>query len=122
LGEERVPLAWFSKDLFVDAAKRRGLTGFWLKQCRIRDVSNFAYAKRKCVGGFFGKWDGFGFGGVYWFVCDIRWVLGVVVWPNANANSLLIPYRDFEFGVSDEGVEGLVPLDEEPGVVDKFKG
>jgi hypothetical protein len=59
---------------------------------------------------------------VYWFVCDVGWVLGVLEWPDANANSLLVTCRDFEFGVSDEGVEGLVPTDEEPRVVDEFKG
>jgi hypothetical protein len=45
---------------------------------------------------------------------------GVVAWPNANANSLLIPCRDFEFRISYKGVESLVPTDEELRVVDKF--
>jgi hypothetical protein len=45
-----------------------------------------------------------------------------VRWPDANANALLVARRDFEFRVSDEGVEGFVPMDEEPGVVDEFKG
>jgi hypothetical protein len=43
-------------------------------------------------------------------------------WPDANANALLVTCRDFEFGVSNEGVKGFVPMDEEPGVVDEFKG
>jgi hypothetical protein len=104
----------------MDATKRGGLSRFWLKQCWIRDVSNLAYTERECIGDFFSKWGMFGFGGVYWVVCDVRWVLGVMAWPNANANSLLIPGRDFEFRISYEGVEGLVPVDEEPQVVDEF--
>jgi hypothetical protein len=122
LGEKRSSLARFSKDLFVDATKCGGLTGFWLKRCWIGDVSNFAYAKCKCVSDFFGKWDVFGFGGVCQFVGNVRWVSGIVSWPNANANSLLVTCRDFEFGVSYEGVKSLIPTDEEPRVVDKFKG
>jgi hypothetical protein len=47
---------------------------------------------------------------------------GIVGRPNANTNALLISCRDFKFGVSYEGVEGFVPPDEEPGVVDEFKG
>jgi hypothetical protein len=93
-----------------------------MEWCRIRDVGNFTYPKRKCVGDFSSKWGCVGFRRVYWLVCNVRWVSGVVVWPNANTNSLLITCGDFEFGVSYEGVEGLVPTNEEPGVVDEFKG
>jgi hypothetical protein len=106
----------------VNATECGGLSEFWLKRCWIRDVGNLAYAERKCIGDFFSKWGVFGFRGVYWFVCDVRWVSGVMAWPNANTNLLLIPCRDFEFRISYEGVESLVPTDEEPRVVDKFKG
>jgi hypothetical protein len=106
----------------VDAMKHRGLAGFRLKWGWIRDVGNFAYTKHKCVSDFFGKWGGFGFRGVCWFVCDVRWVSGVMAWPNANANSLLVTCRDFEFRIGYEGIESLVPTDEEPRVVDGFKG
>jgi hypothetical protein len=88
----------------------------------IRDVSNFTYSKRKCVGNFFSEWGGFGFRGVYWFVSDVRWMSGVVGRPNANTNALLVSSRDFKFRVSYESVEGFVPTDEEPRVVDEFKG
>jgi hypothetical protein len=115
-------LACLSKDLFVDAAKRRRLAGFWVERGWIRDVSNFAYTKRKCVGDFFREWGGFGCRGVYWFVNDIRWVSGIVGRPNANGNALLVSYRDFKLGVSYESVKGFVPTDEEPRVVDEFKG
>ena len=64
-------MAGFSKDLFVDATKRRWLAGFWMKQGWIRDVGNFAYTERKYVGDFFRKWSGVGFGGVCWFVNDV---------------------------------------------------
>jgi hypothetical protein len=60
-------LARFFKDLFVEAAKRGWLLWFWVKRGWIGDVSNFAYAKRKCVGDFCGKWGGIGFRGVCWF-------------------------------------------------------
>jgi hypothetical protein len=30
--------------------------------------------------------------------------------------------RDFKFGVGNKGVEGFVPPDEEPGVIDEFEG
>jgi hypothetical protein len=43
-------------------------------------------------------------------------------WPNANTNTFLISSWDLKFRVSDKGVEGFVPPDQEPGVVDKFKG
>ena len=42
--------------------------------------------------------------------------------PNANTDAFLVPCGDFKFGVGDEGVKGLVPTDEEPRVIDKFKG
>jgi hypothetical protein len=55
----------------VNAAKRRWLTGLWVKRGRVRDTSNFAYAKRKCISDFFGEWGGVGFGGVYGFVSGV---------------------------------------------------
>jgi hypothetical protein len=106
----------------VDASKRGGLAGFWVKWGRIRDMGNFAYTKHKCVGDFFSEWGGSGFGGMYWFVSDVRWVSGIVERPNANANALLVSRRDFKFGVGYEGVEGLVPTNEEPRVIDELKG
>jgi hypothetical protein len=108
--------------LFVDAAKRRGLTGFWLKWCRIGDVSNCAYTKRKCVGDFFGKWGGFGSGGVYWFVCDVGGMSGIVGWPNADANSFLISCGDLKFRIGHKGIKGVIPPDKEPGVIDELEG
>jgi hypothetical protein len=59
---------------------------------------------------------------VYWFVLDVGGMSGIVRWPNVNANSFLVACRDLKFGVSDKGVECVIPPDEEPGVVDKFKG
>jgi hypothetical protein len=50
------------------------------------------------------------------------WVSGIVERPNANANVLLVSCRDFKFGVGYEGVEGLIPTNEEPGVIDELKG
>jgi hypothetical protein len=108
--------------LFVDVAKRRRLTGFWVKRGWIRDVSNFAYAKHKCVSDFFREWGSFWCRGVYGFVNDVQWVSGVMGRPNANTNALLVSGGDFEFGVSYESIKGFVPTDEEPGVVDKFEG
>jgi hypothetical protein len=108
--------------LFVDAAERRGLAGFRLKRGWIRDVGNFTYTDCECISDSFGKWGCFGFRRVYWFVCDVRWVSGVVTWPNVNTNSLLVTCGDFEFRVSYEGVEGFIPPDEEPQVVDEFEG
>jgi hypothetical protein len=106
----------------MDAAKRRGLAGFQLKWGWIWDVGNFAYTERECISDFFGKWGCFRFRRAHWLVCDIRWVLGVMTWPNANTNSLLVTCRDLEFGVGYEGVESFIPLDEEPRVVDEFEG
>ena len=71
LGKEYSSLARFSKDLFVEAAKRRWLARFLLKWGWIRDMSDFAYTEHKCVGDFFNEWGGFGFRGVYWFVNDV---------------------------------------------------
>jgi hypothetical protein len=85
-------------------------------------VSNLAYSKHEGVGNFFSKWGGFWLRGVYWFICDVGGMSGVVGQPNTNTNSFLVNHRDFEFGVCDEGVKGFVPPDEEPGVVDKFEG
>jgi hypothetical protein len=106
----------------MDASKCRGLAGFWVKRGQIRDMGNFAYTERKCVGDLFSEWGGFRFRGVYWVVSDISWVSGIVEGPNANANALLVSCRDFKFGVGYEGVKGLVPTNEEPGVVDELKG
>jgi hypothetical protein len=122
LGKEWPSLAWLSKDLFVDATKGRQLSGFWVKRSWIRDVSNFAYTKRKCVGDFFREWGGFGFRGVYWLVSDVWWVSGIVGRPNANANAFLVCCGDFKFRVGYESVKGLVPPDKKPGVVDEFEG
>jgi hypothetical protein len=108
--------------LFVDATKRRGLTGFWLEQGWIGNVSNFAYTKRKCVSDFFVEWGSFRFRGVCRFVCNVGWVSGVVRWPGVNANAFLVTCRDLEFGVSDEGVESFIPTDQEPRVIDEFEG
>ena len=107
--------------MFVNAAKRRWLTWFWVKWGWIGDLSNFAYAKRKCVSDFCREWGVVGFGGVYWFV-NVRWVLGIVGRPSVNTNAFLVSCGDFKFGVGNEGVKGLVPPDEKPGVIDEFKG
>jgi hypothetical protein len=79
--------------------------GFWLEWGRIRDVSDFAYSKRKGVSGFFGKWGNFGPRGVYWFVLDVGGMSGIMGWPNANTNSFLVAHGDLKFRVSDKGVE-----------------
>jgi hypothetical protein len=106
----------------MDAMKRRGLTGFWLERGWIGDLSNCTYAKCKHISDYFSKWGGFGFRGVYWFVCDVSWVSGIVGWPDTNTNSLLVSCRDFKFRIGNKGVKSLVPTDEEPRVIDKFKG
>jgi hypothetical protein len=102
--------------------KCRGLARFRLERGRIRDASNLTYSKREGVGDFFGKWGGSRFRGVYWFICDVRGMSGVVGRPNTNTNSFLVGRGDLKFGVSDKGIEGVVPLDKEPWVVDKFEG
>jgi hypothetical protein len=56
------------------------------------------------------------------FVLDVRWMSGVVGWPNSNTNSFLVSRRDFKLRISDKGVKCVVPPDEEPGVIDEFKG
>jgi hypothetical protein len=122
LGKEQLSLTGFSKDLFVEATKRRRLMRFWLERGWIRDVSNFAYSKREGVGDFFGKWGNFGFRGVYRFVLDIGRVSGVVRWPNLNTNLFLVAHGDLKLGVSNKGVEYVVPPDEKPRVVDEFEG
>jgi hypothetical protein len=108
--------------LFVEASEHRGSVGFWLEWGWVGDVHNFAYSKHKCVSGFFGEWGGFRFRGVYWFVCDVGRVSGVVGWPHTNANAFLVYCRDFKFGVGYKGVKGLIPPNEEPRIVDEFKG
>jgi hypothetical protein len=122
LGKEWSPLAWLSKDLFMDVMEHRGLVRFWLEWDWIGDVSNFAYPKRESVSDFFSKWGSFRFGGVRGFICDIGGVSGVMGWPNSNTNSFLVACRDLKFGISDKGVEGVVPPDEEPRVIDEFEG
>jgi hypothetical protein len=115
-------LARFSKDLFVDAVECGGLTWFWLEWGWIRDMSNLTYSKREGVSDFFRKWGGSWCGGVFRLVPNVGGVSGVVRWPNANANALLVAYQDFKFGVGNKGVKSFVPPDEEPGVVDEFEG
>jgi hypothetical protein len=88
-------LARFSKDLFVDAAKHRGLAGFWLKWGQIRDMGDLTDSKGDSVGDFFCKGSSIGFWGVYWFVLDIGRVSRVMRWPNANTNALLVSSGDF---------------------------
>jgi hypothetical protein len=122
LGEEQSPLAWLSKDLFVNAMEHRGLARFWLEWGWIGDVSNLAYSKCEGISDFFGKWGSFGFGGVYRFITDIGGMSGVMAWPNANINLFLVACGDLKFRVSDKGIKGVIPPDEEPRVVDKFKG
>jgi hypothetical protein len=122
LGEEGSPLARFSKDLFVDATECGRLAQFWLKRGWIRDVSNLAYSKREGVGNFFGEQGSCGFRGMYWCVDDIGGMSGVVDWPSANTNSLLVSCRDLKFGVGNKGIKGVVPLDKKPRVVNKLKG
>jgi hypothetical protein len=106
----------------MNATERRGLAGFWLEWGWIGDVSNLAYSKRKGVSDFFGKWGGFGFGGVYRFIFNVGGMSGVMGWPNSNTNSFLVAHGDLKFGICDKGIKGVVPPDEEPRVVDKFKG
>jgi hypothetical protein len=95
---------------------------FWLERGWIGDVSNLTYSKRESVSDFFRKWGGFRFRGVYWFICDVGGMLGVVGWPNTNTNLFLVNHGDFKFRVSNKGVEGVVPPDEEPRVIDELKG
>jgi hypothetical protein len=47
---------------------------------------------------------------------------GVVGCPSLNTNSFLVTRGDLKFRVSDKGVKYVVPPDEEPGVIDEFKG
>jgi hypothetical protein len=106
----------------VNAMERRGLARFWLEWGWIGDVSNLTYPKCEGVSDFFSKQGGFWFGGVYRFVSDVGGMLGVVGWPNVNTNSFLVTHGDLKFRISDKGIKGVVPPDEEPRVVDKFKG
>jgi hypothetical protein len=46
----------------------------------------------------------------------------VMRWPNTNTNMFLITGGDLKFRVGDKGVKSFVPPDEEPGIVDEFKG
>jgi hypothetical protein len=43
-------------------------------------------------------------------------------WPDANTNAFLVTGGDLKFGVGNKGIEGFVPPDKEPGVVDEFEG
>jgi hypothetical protein len=88
-------LARFSKDLFVDAAKRGWLARFWLKRGRIRDMGDLTDSKGDSVGDFFCKGGSIGFWGVYWFILNVGQVSGVMRWPSANTNALLVSGRDF---------------------------
>jgi hypothetical protein len=85
-------------------------------------MSNLTYSKREGVSDFFSELGGFGFGGVFRFIPNVGGMSRVVGWPNANTNLFLIARRDLKFRISDKGVKGVIPPDEEPRVVDKFKG
>jgi hypothetical protein len=115
-------LARLSKDLFVDAAKHRGLTGFGMERCWIRDMSNLTYSKCECISNFFSKLGSTGFRGECGFARNVGGMSGVVWWPSANTDAFLISCRDLKFGVGDKGIKGFIPPDEEPGVIDEFEG
>jgi hypothetical protein len=85
-------------------------------------VGNLTDSKHEGVSDFFSKQGGSGFGGVYRFIPNIRGMSRVMGWPNAHTNTFLIAHGDLKFRVGNKGVEGVVPPDEEPRVVDKFKG
>jgi hypothetical protein len=106
----------------MNVTECRGVTGFWLERGWVRDVSNLTYSKREGVSDLFSEWSSFGFRGVYRFILNVGGVSRVVRWPNTNTNAFLIACRDLKFGVGDKGVEGFVPPDEEPGIVDEFEG
>jgi hypothetical protein len=106
----------------MNVTKHRGLTRFWLERGWIGDMSDFAYSKREGVGNFFGKWGSFRLRGVYRFVLDVGGMSGVAGWPNLNTNSFLVTHGDLKFRISDKGVKCIIPPDEEPGVIDEFKG
>jgi hypothetical protein len=106
----------------MNAIEPRGLAGFWLEWGWVGDVSNLTYSKREGVSNFFEEWGSFWFRGVYRFVPNIGGMSGVMGWPSVNTDMFLIACRDLKFRVSDKGVKGFVPPDEEPRVVDKFKG
>jgi hypothetical protein len=59
---------------------------------------------------------------MYGFVNNVWRVSGIMARPDVNANAFLVYCGDFKFRVGNEGVKGLVPPNEEPGVVDEFKG
>jgi hypothetical protein len=108
--------------LFVNVTEHGRLVRFWLEWGWIGDVGNLTYSKHEGVGDFFSKWGGSRFGGVYWVVCDVRGMSGIVGWPNLNTDSFLVAHRDLEFGVSDKRIKGVIPPDEKPRVIDKFEG
>jgi hypothetical protein len=85
-------------------------------------VSNLAYSECEGVSDFFRKQGVVRFRGVYRFVPNIGGMSGVVGWPSVNTNTFLIARGDLKFRVSDKGVKVFVPPDEEPRVVDEFKG
>jgi hypothetical protein len=88
----------------MDTMKRRGLLRFWDKWLWIRDVSYLAQSKCEGVCDFFLKLGSFWIGGVCQFYLNIRGVSGVMWWPGANTNSLLVGSGDFEFRVGDKGI------------------
>jgi hypothetical protein len=55
----------------VDVAKRRGLVGFGLERCWIRDMGNLADSKCEDVGDFFCKGSSVRFRGVCGCVLDV---------------------------------------------------
>jgi hypothetical protein len=79
----------------MDSAECGRLARFWLEWGWIRDMGNLAYSKREGVGNFFSERGGFGFGGVYWYVCNVGRMSGVVGRPSLNTNSFLVSCRDF---------------------------
>jgi hypothetical protein len=106
----------------MDVSKCRGLAGLWMEWGWIRDVSNLTYSKREGVSDFFVEQGSFQFRGVYGFIANIRGMSRVMGWPSVNTSTFLVTGRDLKFGVSDEGIEGFVPPDKEPRVVDEFEG
>jgi hypothetical protein len=106
----------------MDSMECGRLARFWLEWSWVGNVGNVTQSKREGVSDFFEEWGGVWVRGVYRLILDIGWVSGIVTWPSLNTNTFLVCCGDFKFGVGDEGVKGFVPPDEEPRVVDKFKG
>jgi hypothetical protein len=95
---------------------------FWCEWCGVGDVSDLAYSKHESVSDFFKKRGSFGFRGSYRLVSNIRGMPGIMGWPDVYTNTLLVTNGDLKFRVCDKCIEGLVPPDKEPGIVDEFKG